>query len=285
MLKKILISFPILLVLGTIFFISSNRPTEKAAEKERIIPTITPSPTPFMFTTYTPPKIERKEVYKIAMIGDSMTAALGPHGGGMSEYLESIYKESGSTNQRIIIDNYAVSSSILAVDNQITKEFSINEYKFGPLIEQDYDVILIESFGYNPLSEFGMEEGLLKQTLSLDNLMERLIRERPNAVIIFVATIAPSLKSYGQSTQPNSTVEDRRKRAEERVAYIKNHIHYANTHGIPLINIYEKSLNSEGDGDTKYINADDDIHPSAEGVVFIGKEIGKYISENQILIK
>ena len=77
--------------------------------------------------------------------------------------------------------------------------------------------------------------------------------------------------------------EDRSKQAEERMTYIKNHISYAQSHNIPFINIFEKSLNEQGDGDLKYINPDDYIHPSYEGVDFIGHEIANFIYTNQIL--
>lgn len=245
-------------------------------------PTRIPTPTPFIFTTYAPPKINKKDVYKIAMIGDSMTVSLGPHGGGMSEYMNSLYKkENGS--QGIIIDNYSVSSSILTVDNQITQKATRSEYTFGPLLSGDYEILLIESFGYNPLSEFGVEGGIQKQNEVLGELMWKLITQKPNMVIIFVATIAPNIDSYGSSTQPNTVAADRIKQAEERIAYIKNHIEYAKSHNIPLINIYEKSLTENGDGDKKYINQNDDIHPSFLGTEFIGLEIGKFIYDNQIL--
>ncbi len=53
--------------------------------------------------------------------------------------------------------------------------------------------------------------------------------------------------------------------------------------GIPLVNVYEKSLNALRDGDLKYINPDDYIHPSFEGVDFIGHEIANFIYTEQIL--
>lgn len=244
---------------------------------------IVPTPTPFIFTTYTPPKIEKKDVYKIAMIGDSMTAALGPHGGGMSEYMNSLYKKEGATSQGIIIDNFAKSSNLLAVDEQLNSKVSISEYTFEPLLSTDYDLILVESFGYNPLSEFGVEEGVKKQTEALNNLMTTLITKRPKMAIVFVTTIAPNKKLYAKKTQPNNSEEERSKQAEERIAYLVNHNAYAQSHNIPLINIYEKSLTSLGDGDTKYINATDNIHPSFAGVDFIGHTIGDYLYDNQIL--
>lgn len=277
MLRTILLVFALVL-LGAFFLKSSP------VKQLTIIPTLTPSPTPFIFTTYTPPVIARREVYKIAMLGDSMTAALGPHGGGLSEYMNSLYKKSSEDPQRIIIDNYAKSSNILAVNNEITQKTTISEYTFGPLLLTDYDLILVESYGYNPLSQFGgIEEGIKQQDNALDKLMTTLIVHRPNAVVVFVATISPNKENYAKVENPNSTVTARENLADERIAYIKNHIAYAKNHNIPLINIYQDSLTPSGDGNMLYINLTDDIHPSFAGIDFIGHEIGNFIFNNKIL--
>jgi len=248
----------------------------------RVIPTLTPSPTPFIFRSYTAPAIEKKQVYTIVMIGDSMTTALGPHGGGLSEYINLLYK-STQGQQRIIIDNFAISSNILAVNDELTQRKTISEYTFGPLLSEDFDLILVESYGYNPLSQFGIEGGLKQQNLALDALMKTLITTHPHAAIVFVATIAPNLENYAKKVQPGQSAEDRAKGVEERIAYIKNHIQYAISHNIPLINIFQKSLTENGDGNMIYINPTDDIHPSFEGVDFIGHEIGNFIHDNNIL--
>ena len=99
---------------------------------------------------------------------------------------------------------------------------------------------------------------------------------------MFVATISPNKQVYGKG-QVDLTPEVRVKWAEERIAYIKNHIKYASDHQIPLINIYEKSLDTNGDGKLDYISTADYIHPSPNGIYFISKEISKFIFENKIL--
>lgn len=258
-----------------------STPTPSITPTSTPIPT--PTPTPFIFKTYTAPVIDNKQVYKIVMIGDSMTAALGPHGGGLSEYINSLYKNNAQGHQRILIDNYAKSSNILAVNDELTWKTTINEYTFGPLLSEDYDLILVESYGYNPLSQYGVDEGIKKQNKALDALMTTLITIHPHAAIVYVATIAPNIAKYAAMTQPNNSAAERAKQAEERIAYLKNHIDYAISHNIPIINIYDKSLTANGDGNMLYINPTDDIHPSFAGVAFIGHEIGDYIFNNNIL--
>lgn len=274
------------LFIALIFLFSFER--KKILPKVRkMIPiptiTLTPSPTPFIFKTYTAPKVSQKNVYKIALIGDSMTAALGPHGGEFSDYINALYKKKLTDPQRIVIDNYAVSSNILAVNNELSKKTTINEYTFGPLLSENYDLILVESYAYNPLSQDGIEEGIKQQNRALDQLMTTLITTHPNTAIVFYATIAPNLQSYAKTTQTQNSAIERRQQAEERIMYLKNHIEYAKTHNIPLINIYEKSLTEQGDGNILYINPTDYIHPSFSGVTLIGHELGNFIHDNQIL--
>ncbi len=244
-------------------------------------PLSTPSPSPFVFRTYAAPKIEKKNVYTIFMVGDSMTHALGPHGGTLNQYINELYKKD---NISILINNYAIgSTSILSINEQLTKKTTYWDSTFEPLLSRDFDLILVESFGYNPLSQFPLDEGIKKQTEALNELMKTLITTRPNSAIVFVATIAPNKENYAKKILLDLSTEDRIMQAEERMIYIKNHIDYAKSHNIPTIDIYNKSLSGQGSGDLKYINPDDYIHPSFEGVDFIGHEIASFIYDNQIL--
>lgn len=241
----------------------------------------TPTPTPFVFRTYNPPNIESKDTYTVFLVGDSMTHALGPHGGSFYTFINNLYK---NHNKGVLVDNYAVGSkSILFLDELITTQTTYWDSTFEPLLSREFDLVLVESFGYNPLSQFAIDEGIKRQTQALDELMTTLITTHGHSAIVFVATIAPSKANYAKNVLFNLTAAERTLHAEERMAYIKNHISYAQSHNIPVINIFEKSLNDQGDGDLKYINPDDYIHPSFVGVDFIGLEIANFIYANQIL--
>ncbi|MDP2632408.1 MAG: SGNH/GDSL hydrolase family protein [Candidatus Curtissbacteria bacterium] len=272
-----------LLVITTValfYFIKTKAP--KAADSIQTQSAVSsPTPTPYVFQTYTPPILEEKDIYNVFMVGDSMTNALGPRGGTMSEFINELYKRH---NIFVSIDNYAHgSANILDIDEQLNKQTTYWDSTFEPLLSREFDLILVESFGYNPLSEFGLEEGIKRQNQALVELMTTLVSTHPNSAVVFVATIAPSKEKYAQNILLNIPAEDRSRQAEERMTYIKNHISFAQSHNIPVINIYEKSLNQKGDGNLKYINPSDYIHPSAEGIDFIGHEIANFIYENQIL--
>lgn len=137
-------------------------------------------------------------------------------------------------------------------------------------------MIIIESFGHNPLSDKPLEEGLRLQKESLDKIVATISQKHPRSSIIFMATIAPNIERYAEGVV-NLTDAKRREWANERIAYIKNHVEYAASHNIPLINIFEKSLDEKGSGNIDYINTNDFIHPSPTGVFFISEEIAKFL--------
>lgn len=261
----------------------------KNATQETPIISNTPTPTVIKdepLGTYILPQIPKKDVYIIFMVGDSMTEALGPFGGKITEYINELY-ESTPGNQRIVIDNYAKgSTNLLGVQDVMKQKLTVGDKVLEPLLDREFDLILIESFGYNPLSQLGQEEGLKQQEKTLDEIMRLLTKTHPNSAIVFVATIAPNKANYGETSSPGTSLAEREAQAVERMEYIKNHISYAKEHNIPLIDIYTKSLTPDGtDGEIKNINPDDHIHPSFAGVELISQEIANFIYESKILPK
>lgn len=228
----------------------------------------TPAPSPIVLKEALP-----RDAYTIVMVGDSMTESLGPNADKLREYLKINYPD-----KVFGIFNLAKgSTNILSLQNILEKDI---------LPSREFEVILIESFGYNPLSDLPLAEGLKKQTEALNRAVLSIrtakSKAKVNSIIVFVATIAPNRENYGKGAVDLSR-EDRAKWADERSAYIKNHMEYARTHDIPLIDIYDKSLNSEGTGDVQYIKGDTFIHPSAKGIELISKEIADFLFYNHIL--
>jgi lysophospholipase L1-like esterase len=208
------------------------------------------------------------------MIGDSMTERLGN-----SDELRAGLKKY-NPDKSVEILNYGFgSTNILSVLDRLEKD-SFFQRTFMPILNIDFDLVLIESFGHNPLSEFPLSEGLQKQTEALDQIVSKIKSENPRAKIIFVATIAPSRYHYGENTV-DLTPEKRRDWADERISYIKNHIDFAKSHNIPLIDIYSKSLNSDGELNLDYVLSTDYIHPSPNGIYLISDEIAKFLYENK----
>jgi lysophospholipase L1-like esterase len=275
--KTIILIFAVVVIgylLVSIFQMLTPPAGHSTVSSNPISAAFTPTPTKEEpYGMYVPPKIPKKDFYRIAMVGDSMTNALGTYGGKLSEYLNTLY-QSTPGHQRILIDNYAVGS---------TNILDLHEQMIPKITDVQPDLILIESFGYNPLSQLGLVEGQKKQTQVLEETMKLLTTKYPNTAVIFVATIAPNKETYAQDENKGSTLLDRTAQAEERMVYIKNHMAYAAAHRIPLIDIYDKTLMQNGDGNLLYINPNDHIHPSFAGLDFIDHEIANFIYDSQIL--
>lgn len=241
-------------------------------------PTVTPAFTPF--GTYNRPVIKKADKYNIFLIGDSMTHAFGPRGGIFTELLTKEYPD-----RKFEVYNFAEAGyNIQQVSERFDEEIQASEeLRWRPITSGDPvpNLIIIESFGYNPLSQLGRDEGMRKQEEVLTEIIKKLSERYPETVIMFLATIAPDKKTYSESAT-GADAQGRWIQAEERIEYITNHIDYAKEHNIPLIDAYHPSLDSEGDGDTVYINPDDDIHPSAEGLAHIARIMVKRIQEEKI---
>jgi len=213
----------------------------------------------------------------IVFIGDSMTEYLGNFD-ELRGYLKKYYP-----NKKFLLLNYGFSSTnILSFRERLEKETTYSGRIFQPVNNIPFDLIIIESFGHNPLSEYPLEEGLKLQTEALDKAIATITQKHPKSSIIFMATIAPNNERYAEGVV-NLTPEKRAEWAAERVAYIKNHIQYAKSHVIPLINIYQQSLDKNGTGNIDYINSNDFIHPSPTGIYFISEEIAKFLYKNNLL--
>lgn len=228
-------------------------------------------------STNFPTQVKPAKKYTIILVGDSMTDYLGS-GLEIKKYLKEYYP-----NREIEIKNFSIgSTNILTVLDRLDKVTNYNGAISKPILLTRFDVIIIESFGHNPLSEYSLVDGLKKHNEVLDKAQLMIRQAQPQAVVALMATIAPHKDRYAEGVV-NLTSDERRKWAEERIAYIKNHIEYAKAKKIPLINIYEKSLDKSGGGNIDYIETHDFIHPSPTGIVFISKEIADFIFRKRIL--
>lgn len=210
--------------------------------------------------------------YQIVIVGDSMTESLG-NNDELRAYLKKYYPD-----KTFLVLNYGYgSTNILSVTERLEKE-TFHGRNFQPILAIPFDIIILESFGHNPLSGLSSEEGLKKQNETLDYIVKKIKETHPNAKLVFMATIAPNSKKYGGEAL-DLTVQKRAAWANERKQYIKNHIKYAQDHQIPLINVYQKSLDKRGDGDLNYIETKSYIHPSPIGLYLIGEEVAKVVRE------
>ncbi|MCR4306284.1 MAG: SGNH/GDSL hydrolase family protein [Candidatus Daviesbacteria bacterium] len=223
-------------------------------------------------------KVKYPDDFTIVLVGDSMTERLGN-----SDEIRANLKEY-YPDKSVEVLNYGFgSTNILSVEERLTEKTFYNR-EFRPILDIAFDILILESFGNNPLSELSLEDGIKKQTEALDRIVELIKEGNPRAKLIFMATIAPNRSEFGKGVLDLSDKE-REKWVKERVSYIQNHIDYAKSHNIPLANAYEESLTKDGTGKEEYLSKDDFIHPSPKGVIFISKQIADFLYESKILEK
>lgn len=211
----------------------------------------------------------------IVFVGDSMTEFLGNFD-ELRGYLKEYYPK-----KQFLLLNYGFgSTNILSVQDRLEKDSSHLDRTFQAINNIPFDLIIIESFGHNPLSEHPLKEGLKLQETTLDKIIHTITQKHPKASIIFMATIAPNKERYAEGVV-NLTTEKRQEWAKERDAYIQNHIAYAKSHRIPLINIYEQSLDENNNGNIDFINSNDFIHPSPTGIYYISGQIADFLYKNR----
>lgn len=235
-----------------------------------------PQPSPDLLP-YQRPSIPQKRAYITFLVGDSIVAALGKNANLLREALIAHYPTHEFVNY-----NYGFgSTNILTVPDRLNSQTSYLGETFPPIQDQQFDLIIFESFAYNPLSELPLAEGLNKQIEILDKSIREIITRHPSSVVAVMTPIAPSEEFYAQGNR-DLKPEIRKQWVEERLAYIKNAVEFAQKNNIPLINVYAKSLSPDGKVDLKYIDQSDYIHPSKEGVTLISKTIADFIFQNQI---
>jgi len=264
-----------------VFTFPKSKPIIKTLPIIKLLPINTPIPTVKVYKLidqYIPPKILTAPSYTLIFLGDSMTEALGENFDFLRLGLTKYYPK-----KVFGLFNYGFgSTNILSIQDRLDNSTDYQGKNFPAVLDRYFDIILIESSGTNPLSQFPLDQGLQKQTAALDTMVAKIADTHPNSLIIFIATIAPS-SSYGKGIVDLSP-EKRIQWANERRAYIENHISYAKRHNIPLINVYEKTLDKNGFTISKYINPSTYIHPSVAGVKLISQTIADYLYQNHILL-
>lgn len=263
--------------------LKTSKPIEVPAKIAKLVPIPIPFPTVIIYPLvehYVPPTIPSHPSYTLIFVGDSMTEAFGENFDFLRSDLINYYgkKEFG-------IFNYGFgSTNILSLMDRLQKETNYQGRKFMAILPRYFDIIFVESMGTNPLSQFPLEKGLLEQTKALEKVVAEIAGSHPDSLIVFLATIAPSQTMFGKGVLDLSPAA-RNKWANERRAYIENHINFAKSHNIPLINVYEKTLNNKGLTIQKYLDPNNYIHPSAEGVHFMSQMIADYLFQDKILLK
>ncbi len=266
----------VLILLGLMLFFYDQVKLKVPINKNLVTQNIS-TPVPFNPFPYQRPTIPKKASYITFLVGDSMVKALGKNANQLRLNLIKYYP-----GHEFVGYNYGFGATdILSLPKRVNEQTTDDGENYPPILKEYFDLIIIESFAYNPLSDLSIQEGLQKQTETLDNVIKQIIKAHPNSVVAIMVTIAPSKEHFAQGVYDLKS-EERQRWAEERISYIDNAINFARERNLPLINVYEKSLMENGKANLKYINPSDFIHPSDEGLRLISQTIADFIYENKI---
>lgn len=243
--------------------------------------TLTPTPPPNPPTggpTPVPKPKLRKNSYVIALLGDSMIDTMGPGIPNLQKLLTQTYP--GISFQLL---NYGVgATSILYGKQRLANSYEYLGTQLPSLLSTRPDIVLIESFGYNPLPpELG---DINTQWLTLSQIVDEIRSALPLTKIIIGATIAPNASVFGDGAPGLSFDTVGKKEHTDRIKiYIENAIHFAQSQHLPLADAYHASQNGDGDGNIKYINSGDHIHYSDAGRALFAQKIFTAIEGNRLL--
>lgn len=242
-----------------------------------LTPTATPiaSPTPTMAT-----RTARKKAWTVTLLGDSMTDTLGPVGSGLASRLNAIYPNATFT----IINHGVGAENIDSGLRRLTNNYSYLGLGRNSVISEKPDVVIIESFGYNPYPLPDINDALTTHWLRLAAIVDTIRQQLPETKIVIAATIAPNWDVFGDGAPGISfSPEGKRTKVEEIKKYIENTIGFAKSQAIPLADAYHPSLDTNGNGKLGYINGGDHIHYSDSGRTLFSQTVANTIIGNKLL--
>lgn len=212
-----------------------------------------------------------KAQYTIALLGDSMIDTLGrdlPH-------LKQALKERYPTISFTLL-NYGVgASNIEHGKDRLTNGYTYLGESKPPLLSQNPDIIIIESFAYNHWNN--NQSDLDRQWLTIAKIIDTIKQHNPQTKIVLASTIAPYCPTY---TNGSANLAEPYKfiACTTAKAYLKNMVNFATSQNYPLADAYHPSLQSDGNGAPKYINQGDHIHPSDAGKALFAEKVVEAIS-------
>ncbi len=238
-------------------------------------PTLTPMPTP------TPTPITShaaKSHYTIALLGDSMIDTLGPDAPQLKDKLHELFPATTFT-----ILNFGVGGTNIDYGLQrLTNAYTYLGKNVPSVISTNPDVVVVESFGYNP---YPYDAGALdRHWLQLAVIVQTLKTDLPGVKIIIAATIAPNSQVFGDGAAGLSfSATDKIQRTTVIKGYLDSTVKFAYSQHLPLADVYHASLDGNGDGIRAYINPGDHIHYSDAGRSLFAQILAGTIVDNHIL--
>lgn len=193
----------------------------------------------------------------VAVFGDSMIDTLDTGLPYLKSALQNYYPKA-----KFRLFNYGLGAqNIEEALKRLDQDYKQGDRNYPPLLELNADIVVVNSFAYNPFGD--IEDPLYKHWANLVVLTE-LIKQKTKAKIIILADLAPH---QSPALQNIDTITQ----------YLQNTIEFSQAYHLPLANVWEKSLAANHQGDLKYIDNHDHIHPSSSGQRLIGQVLAQTI--------
>lgn len=223
-------------------------------------------------------RVTKKPHFTVAFLGDSMIDTLGSDLRVVWDELIRIYPKTGFT-----LLNYGVGGeNIVSGLERVTRDTTYLGNSRPSLISTHPDVVVIESFAYNP---FTFDVGALEQHwLSLSYIIDALKTNLPETKIVLAATIAPNSNVFGDGVWGLSfSPQDKLERTNTIKRYLENTIRFAQSEHLPLADAFHPSIDSSGEGKLVFINPGDHIHYSDAGRQLFARTVVDAIVANTLL--
>lgn len=220
----------------------------------------------------------KKSMETIVFLGDSMIDTLGTDLRLVDDELRRVYPAT-----RFTLLNYGVGGeNIISGLERITRDTEYLGHLRPAIVSLKPDVIVIESFGYNP---FPFETGALDQHwLSLAAIITTIRTTLPETKVVIAVTIAPNAQIFGDGAPGLSfSADEKKQRTAVIKQYLENAVRFAGSEHLPLADAYHPSMAQNGEGNPVYINPGDHIHYSDLGRQFFARTVAETIISNKLL--
>ena len=210
-----------------------------------------------------------KSHYTVAVLGDSMVDTLGPD----LPHMVKALKERFPLVTFTLLNYGAGATNIESGLSRLTNDYDYLGVHKPAVLSQNPDIIVIESFAYNHWE--GTQSDLDRQWIAIAGVIETIKIRNPSTKIVLAATIAPFCATYTDGSA-NLPLERKFSECQTVMKYLQNLVNFATSQNYPLADAYHASLNGT-EGNPKYINQSDHIHPSDSGKQLFAEKVSQAI--------
>src|SRR3989338_4393511 len=160
-----------------------------------------------------------RTTYVIALLGDSMTDTLNPYLNTFKKLLTDKYPK-----YSLPVLNFGQGSTDLESGlKRLTTASSYNGKYYPSVLSYKPDILVIESFAYNPWSN--AETDLNRQWITYAKMIDVVKEKSPNTKILFAVNIGPNAYKFGDNSL-NLSATQKKEKTDTIKKYLLNLIRF-----------------------------------------------------------